>query len=253
MKTLLALIPAAAALAVAAPAGAAGPALSISASPFSLSLQGASTSSIHVTNPGASAVVVQVTTGDLAVSQAGRVSVDPKKRPPLSARAWLTVSPARLSLAPGGSADVVVVTHPPGNAAPGDHYALVLLTTVPPRGAQVGVSTRLGVSVIDTVAGGRVSAPAIARPAAVGKGRSRFLRVRIANRGDLIWRLPKGEISIVVERGARAVARLKGPPRVLLPHSQGLLAFRYPARLRGGTYTVVVRAGTTVARFRMRL
>lgn len=253
MKTLLALIPTAAALAAAAPAGAASPALSISASPFSLSLQGAATGAIHVTNPGSSAVTVEVATGDLAVSQTGEVSVDPKKRPKLSARAWLTVTPARLSLGPGGSADVVVVTHPPGTAAPGDHYALVLLTTVPPQGAQVGVSTRLGVSVIDTVAGGRLRAPAIARPAALKKGKARFLRIRIANHGDRIERLAKGQISVVVERGKRTLARLRGPARVLLPHAQGVLALRYPARLHGGTYLVLVRAGTTVARFRMRL
>lgn len=244
---------AAAALAAASSGGAAGPALSISASPFSLRLEGAATSSIQVTNPGRQALAVVVSTGDLAVSQTGKVSVDPKRKPKLSARSWLTVRPARLDLAPGGSADVTVVTRPPGNATPGDHYALVLLTSVPPRGAQVGVSTRIGVSVIDTVAGGRVAAPSIALPKVLVHGKKRLLRLRISNPGDVLQRLARGQISVRVLRGTRTVAHLSAPPRVLLPHAFGLLALAYPARLHPGRYVLVIHAGTTVRSFRLRL
>lgn len=253
MKTLLVAAAASAALAAAAGAGASGPALSISASPFSLHLQGAATGSIHVTNPGARAVSVVVATGDLAVSQTGKVSVDPKKKPKLSARAWLQVTPARLRLAPGASADVAVATHPPRTASPGDHYALVLLTTVPPTGAEVGVSTRLGVSVVDTVAGWKARPLAIAAPKVLVHGKTRVLRVRIANPGDVIQRLARGGISIVVMRGGRRVARLSSAPRVLLPHGSAVVALAYPGRLHGKRYVLVVRAGTKVKRVTMRL
>lgn len=254
MKTsLAALAVLAAALVASVSAAAGGPALSISASPFSLHLQGAASGSIHVTNPGTQAVAVSVTTGDLAVSTAGTVSVDPKRKPKLSARSWLSVTPQRLQLAPGASAVVTVVTHPPANGSPGDHYALVLLASVPPNGVQVGVSTRIGVSVVDTVAGGKAPPPAIRAPKVVTHGKTRMLRVQIANRGDVVQRFAHGQISVEVERRSRRVARLVGPGRVLLPHSTGLITFAYPARLHGRRYVLVVHAGTSRARFRTRL
>jgi hypothetical protein len=254
MKTpLAALALLAAALVASVPAGAGGPALSISASPFSLHLQGAASGSIHVTNPGAQAVAVSVTTGDLAVSTAGTVTVDPKHKPKLSARSWLGVTPQRLQLAPGASADVTVVTHPPANASPGDHYALVLLTSVPPHGVQVGVSTRIGVSVVDTVTGGKAPPPAIHAPKVVTHGKKRMLRLQIANRGDVVQRFAHGQISIEIRQGARRVARLVGPGRVLLPHSTGLVTFTYPKKLHGRRYLLVVHAGRTSTRFHTRL
>jgi P pilus assembly chaperone PapD len=254
MKTLLTLLLClAVGLLVAATAGAGGPALAISASPFSLHLQGAATGAIHVTNPGSQTVAVVVSTGDLAVSAAGAVSVDPKRKPQRSARSWLSVAPGRLELAPGSSADVTVVAHPPGGAAPGDHYALVLLTSVPPHGVQVGVSTRIGVSVVDTVAGGNSAPPSIHAPKVIAKGKKRMLRLQIANRGDVLQRFARGQISVEVKRGARRVARLVGPGRVLLPHSTGLITLPYPKKLHGRRYVLVVHAGRTSTHFHTRL
>lgn len=253
MKAPLGLLVVLASAFAAGSAGAGGPALSISASPFSLHLQGAATGSIHVTNPGAQAVAVAVTTGDLAVSTAGAVSVDPKHTPQRSARGWLSVTPAKLQLAPGASADVTVVTHPPANASRGDHYALVLLTSVPPKGVQVGVSTRIGVSVVDTVAGGKAPPPSIHAPKVLAHGKKRMLRLQIANRGDVLQRFARGQIAVEIKQGARTVARLVGPGRVLLPHSTGLITLPYPARLHGRRYVLVVHAGKSHTRFRARL
>lgn len=251
LRTLF-LAPAAAALAAAAVAGAAGPALTISASPFSLKLQGAATSSIHVVNPGSHPVSVQVSTGDLAVSQTGKISVDPKKRPALSARSWLAVSPGRLTLPAGGVADVSVVTHPPTNAAPGDHYALVLLTTVPPNGVQVGVRTRIGVSVIDTVAGAVAMTPKVAHAAAVKIGKRHLLQLRIVNRSAFVQRLTRGMVTLDIRRGAKRLAHLVAPARVLLPHSTALVSVPYPKAIHG-TFTVTTKIGTATRRFRLRL
>lgn len=254
MKTPLAALAAlTAALAASVSADAGGPALSISASPFSLHLNGAATGSIHVTNPGTRTVVVAVSTGDLAVSTAGTVSVDPKHKPKLSARSWLSVSPRQLELAPGASADVTVDAHPPANATRGDHYALVLLTSVPPHGVEVGVSTRIGVSVVDTLAGGKAPPPSIHAPKVIAHGKKRMLRLQIANRGDVVERFARGQISVQVERGARTVTRLVGPGRVLLPHSTGLITLAYPAKLRGRRYVLVVHAGKSHSSFHTRL
>lgn len=254
MKTPLALlVVVAAVLAAAGSAGAGGPALAISASPFSLHLAGSGEGSIHVTNPGTHAVSVVVSTGDLAVSTAGAVSVDPKHKPQRSARSWLSVTPARIQLAPGASAEVTVVAHPPGGATPGDHYALVLLTSVPPNGVQVGVSTRIGVSVVDTVAGGKAPPPSIRAPKVLAHGKKRMLRLQIANRGDVLQRFARGQIAVEVEQGTRTVARLVGPGRVLLPHSTGVIMLTYPARLHGRRYVLVVHAGKSRTRFRARL
>lgn len=254
MKTPLALLLVlTAAFAASGAAGAGGPALAISASPFSLHLDGAGAGSINVTNPGTRGVSVVVSTGDLAVSTAGAVSVDPKHKPHRSARSWLSVTPGKIELAPGASAVVTVAAHPPRGAAPGDHYALVLLTSVPPNGVQVGVSTRIGVSVVDTVAGGKAPPPTIRTPKVVTHGKKRMLRVQIANRGDVLERFARGKISVDVEQGSRRVARLVGPGRVLLPHSTGVITLPYPARLRGRRYVLVVHAGESRTRFRARL
>lgn len=252
-KTPIGLAVLATALVGAGAAAAGGPALSISASPFSLQLQGAAAGSIQVTNPGTRAVTVAVTTGDLAVSAAGTVSVDPKHKPARSARSWLSVSPARLQLGPGASADVTVAVHPPAHAASGDHYALVLLATVPPNGVEVGVATRIGVTVVDTVTGGASPPPAIRPPKAAAYGKTRVLRFQLANRGDVLQRFARGQISVEIRRGARTLARLVGPGRVLLPHSTGLITLRYPNKLHGRPYLLVVHAGPAHARFRARL
>jgi P pilus assembly chaperone PapD len=226
-------ITAAALAAAASTAGAAGPPLAISASPFSLKLQGAATGSIHVVNPGSKAVTVDVSTGDLAVAQTGKVTVDPKEKPPLSARAWLTVAPGKLTLAPGAGADVTVNVHPPRDATPGDHYALVLLTTVPPNNVQIGVRTQIGVSVVDTIAGAVPKPVRIEAASVVTVGKKHALQLRVVNPSAFLEHLVRGAVTADIRRGARRVAHLVAAPRVLLPRSTAQIELPYPAKLRG--------------------
>ena len=61
---------------------------------------------------------------------------------------WLTVRPSRIGLAPGASASITVAARVPRRAEPGDHDALVLLTTRPRDAGGVAVRMRVGVVVV---------------------------------------------------------------------------------------------------------
>jgi hypothetical protein len=232
MSRVAAVVLAALALAPAsAGAGATRPALALTATPARIALAGAASATLRVANPGASPVVVDV-------GRAG-FTLDPRGRPRLvphatrrAATAWLTVRPTRLLLPAGSSRLLTVTSRPSTRAEPGDHDALVLLTTRPRRGAGVAVRMRIGVVVV-------VRAPGrVVRRLSLGQLRVRRLRhahlleLVLVNRGNVTEALGRGVVLVRLER-ARRHTTLRSEPRELRPRTRGVLQLRYRGRLAG--------------------
>jgi hypothetical protein len=222
-----------------ASAGASGgirPPAALSVSPSRLDLAGAARQTIRLANPGATRVVVDVARAGFALDPHGRplVTAGAGFR---SAATWLTAWPRRLSIAPGGSATLTVTSRLPRRAEPGDHGALVLLTTRPARAARVAVQMRVGV-VVTVRAPGKVVHRLLLRSLRVRRnGRSRLIELAIANRGNVSESL--GRVGVRLLRGRRTVATLRSGPRDLLPRTSGVVDLPYRGRARGKLRAVV--------------
>jgi hypothetical protein len=229
------LLPAAAALAAAAsPAGAAAtPAgLGLSAVPARVTLVGRSHAGLTVRNTGSRRVVLQIAAAPFALDLRGKPRIVGGRSARRTAR-WLSVRPRRVVLAPGASAPLVVSSAAPRRAAPGDHDALLLLTTRPVRGASIRVRLRVGVVVVLRVHG-RIVRRLVPRSLVVRRrGGVRRLELGLVNRGNVTELVDGRRLRLLLLRHGRRVASLRPLVRELLPHGAGLVEFRYPRRLRG--------------------
>ncbi len=218
-------------------AGAAtGGRIGLSASPVRLTLEGATGASITVRNPGSRPLLVDVSRAGFGRSLRGR----PQVRAAGAAATWLRLRPRRLRLAPHGVANVHVAALAPRRAEPGDHPALVLLTTRPLGVPRVRVRLRLGIVVVVRVPG-RIVHRLDPRALTVRRrGRLRLLDLRLVNRGNVVERLGGRRLQLVLLRGGRTIATLRSRPQELLPHTAGIAEFVYRGRVRGA---VVARIG----------
>jgi len=208
---------------------AAGRGIGLSASPLRLAMKGASARVITVRNPGHRALVVDVSRAGFARSLRGR----PRVRPARGAAAWLRLQPRRLRVAAGGKAVLRVASAPPRRAEPGDHPALVLLTTRPLGARRVRVRLRLGVIVVLHVKG-RIVRRLDARALIVRReGKRRLLELLLVNRGNVTERLAGDGLRLALLRGSRTIARLRPRRRELLPRSRGIAEFVYRGFARG--------------------
>jgi len=228
---LLALVPASAG------AGTTRPPLALTATPARLALVGSGSTTVRVTNPGTSPIRVEADRAGFSLDVRGRPRTAPLRGPRAAAR-WVAVSPARFVVPPGASRSLAVSARLPGRIEPGDHDALVLLTTRPSIAGGVAVRVRLGVVVV-------VRAPgAVVRRLALGSLRVRrhrgasVLELWVANRGNVTETLGRGRTAFVVGRGTKR-SRLLPTPRDLRPRTSGVLQLAYRGRLRG---RVAVRA-----------
>ncbi len=228
MRSLLATVVLAAA-AASIPGAAASRGIGLSASPLRLTLRGASAGAITVRNPGRRALRVDVSRAGLGRSLRGR----PRVRPAHGAAAWLRVRPRRLRIAPGAKAVLHVATIWRRRAGPGDHPALVLLTTRPLGVKRVRLRLRVGVIVVLHVRG-RIVRRLDARALTVRRhGSRRLLELLLVNRGNVTERLGGDGLRLVLRRRGRRLATLRPRQRELLPHSAGLVDFTYRGRVRG--------------------
>lgn len=171
---------------------------------------------------------------------------------------WLRVSPRRLRLAAGSTATIRVSARLPRHPRPGDHDALVLLTTRAPRQPRVAVRLQLGV-VVDVRIRGAVTRRLDVRGLHVRDlAHGRLLELTVANRGD-VTEAVAGAFSVSIYRGGHLVTRLRPRPRDLLPRSSGLAEVVYRGAAHGWFIAVVdVRRGGPRGRasqraFRVRL
>jgi hypothetical protein len=232
MRAALIAALAAGVLATAGEASASPPTV-LSASPTQLTLLGSSRGEITVVNAGRAAVRLGAATGDYSITPDGRVRVGrPSKR---SARAWLTVSPRALDLAPGEKGTITVASRIPASQAPGDAHALVLLETKTPSGVKVGIRTQIGVGILVRVKGELRRKLAITSAHVAG----RALSIGLANRGNVNERLLRGQIRVALARGGRTLARMSPRGRNLLPGGHGVIRVALPRGLEGRVSAVV--------------
>lgn len=247
---LAALVLAAAAASI--PGAAAGRGIGLSASPLRVTLRGASTAAVVVRNPGRHALLVDVSRAGFARSLRGK----PRVRPARGSAKWLRTRPKRIRIAPGAKGILHVRAVPPPRAAPGDHPALVLLTTRPLGVRHVRVRLRVGV-IVDLRIGGRILRRLDARALTVRRsGALRLLELRLVNRGNVTERLAGDGLRVSLLRDGRKLATLRPRSREILPHSAGVAVFAYRGRLRGVVVArVELRSPVTGRRrsFRVRL
>ena len=212
-------------------AGTTRPPVALTATPASVALVGSSRAVLRVTNPGLAPVVVDVARAGFSLDLRGRPRVAPRGGP-RAASSWLSVLPGRFVLAPGASRAITVVSRMPHRAEPGDHDALVLLTTRTRAGAGVLVRMRIGIVVV-VRAPGVVVRRLVVRGVRVGRSReARILEVSIVNRGNVTEALARGRVRVVLRRGSRQTT-LRAVPRDIRPGTVGIVQVPYAGPLRG--------------------
>jgi hypothetical protein len=224
-----------------APAGA-GPArkpVALAAVPARVVLTGSARAAVRVTNSGTKRVVVDVSRAGFALTLRGSPRIV-RGRGVRSAAAWLKLRPARLALPARASASLLVSARLPLNAEPGDHDALVLLTTRPSPGVRVAVRVRLGVIVVVRAPGKVVRRLELRGLRVARRGVRRMLELRLANRGNVTETLPRVHVAISRARTRRWLATLVAARRAVRPHTQGILEFGLRRRLRGAVRAKVV-------------
>jgi hypothetical protein len=160
-------------------------------------------------------------------------------------------------LRPGASAGVTVVARLPRRVEPGDHDAIVLLTSRPQRQGGIAVRMRLGVVVV-VRAPGRVVHNLGLRQLRVRRLRhARLLELVVVNRGNVTESLARGRIAVTLWQRGAPRGRLRAAPRALRPGTTGIVQLPYGPRLRGwatARASVAVGKGRVVRRsFRVRL
>jgi hypothetical protein len=223
-------------------AAAAGLAAALSVSPVRMRVSRAASRTITITNAGNAAASVDARPASFVLDRRGKPTIARERQP---AADWLRLQPRLLVLAPGGTAKVTVSSAAPSGALPGDHPALVLFTTQPPRAAGVAIRMRIGVVVFVRVAGRIVHRLELGAL----RVRHRVLELVVVNRGNVVER---ARVRIVLLRSGNVLARLGSVGRTLLPHSRGVERFRCSARIRGWV-TARVEMGALRRIFRLRL
>jgi len=211
------------------PGAAASRGIGLSASPLRVTLRGASTAVITVRNPGRRTLRVDVARAGFARSLQGK----PRLRPAGGAVAWLRLQPRRLRIAPGAKATLHVVAAPGRQAAPGDHPAVVLLTTRPLGVQRVRLRLRVGVIVVLHVRG-RIVRRLEARSLTTRRaGDGHMFELLLVNRGNVTERLGDDKLRLALVRDGRVFATLRPHGRELLPRSVGIAEFAYHGPVRG--------------------
>ncbi len=207
------------------------PPLGLAVTPARVALAGTGHASVRVTNPGSSPVVVDASRAALSLDLRGRPRVVPRGGS-RSAVSWLAVRPHRFVLPAGASRWVIVSSLLPARAEPGDHDALVLLTTRRRSGAGVAVRMRIGVVVV-VRAPGRVERALAVRRLGLHRVRgARILELAVVNRGNVTETLDASRVGLSVRRGGTE-SRLRADARDIRPRTSGVVQFRYRGKLAG--------------------
>ena len=237
-------------------AGTTRPPIGLTASPAHVSLVGAGRTSVAVTNRGSSALVVDVGRAGFSLDLRGQPRIV-SRGGARAATSWLTVRPARLALPPGATRSLTVSSRLPARVEPGDHDALVVLTTRPRRSAGVAVRMRVGIVVVVRAPGRIVRRLDVPRLAVRRMRGARTLELYVVNHGNITERLGPGRVRVALRRG-RASEVLRAEPRELRPRSSGVVQFVYHGRLEGwvsATATITASPGEPPVRrvFRAKL
>jgi hypothetical protein len=220
-------------------------AISLSVAPAHVSMAPGTTQTLQVTNTGRMPVVVAASTAGYALDQRGRARIVQRA----GMASWLSLRPGRLVLPARSTVPLTVAAHRPPGVRPGDHDALVLLTSVPRAAGALAVRMRIGVVVAVRVPGRLVSELDVV---ALRRARTGLIELSLANRGNVVEEVVPGRIGLVLWRRGRILVRLAPVVRKLLPRTRGLAELHYPRRLRG-LVTAVVEVGPRRWTFPLRL
>ena len=224
---LVALVLGAAAASI--PGAAAGRGIALSASPLRLTLRGAATAAVVVRNPGRRTLLVDASRAGFFRSLHGQPRVGQTR----GVAKWLRMRPKRIRIAPGQKGILHVRSVPARRTAPGDHPALVLLTTRPLGVHHVRVRMRVGV-VVDLRVRGPIVRRLDARALTVRRrGPRRLLALRLVNRGNVSVRLGGNGLRLALLHNGRRLTTLRPERQEVLPHSAGVATFTYRGRTRG--------------------
>ena len=212
-------------------ASASRPVLALTATPTRVTLAGAQRATLAVTNPGSRPVVVDVGRAGFVLDKRGRPHIAPRDAP-RAATAWVSVRPARFLLPPGATRALTVLSRPPRRAEPGDHDALVLLTTRPRHGAGVAVRMRIGVLVVVRAPGRIVRRLAVGPVHVVRHRQARVLELLLVNRGNVTERLRRGSVRVTLVRGAMRPT-LRAGAREIRPQTSAVLPLPVRRNIRG--------------------
>jgi hypothetical protein len=212
-------------------AGTTRPPLGLAVTPARVALAGTGNAGVRITNPGVGAVVVDVARAGFSLDLRGRPHIVARAGP-RAATPWLTVRPGRFVLPAGASRWLIVASRLPPRVEPGDHDALVLLTTRPWRSAGVAVRMRIGVVVVVRAPGRIVRSVAIRGLRVRRAARARTLELVLANRGNVTETIDAARMRLVlVGKGTRS--SVGAETRELRPRTNGVVQFRYRGRLGG--------------------
>ena len=230
--------------------------LALTATPARVALVGAARADVRVTNPGRRAVVVDVRRAGFALDLRGRPRVV-ERGGARAAASWLTVVPGRFVLRPGGTRSLTVTSRVPRRVEPGDHDALVLLSTRPRRAGRVAVRMRIGVVVVVRVPGRVVRRLAVRDLRVRRAGRVRLLEMRLANVGNVTELLARGQVRLTLRRGELEIG-VRAGGRSIRPGTDGVVQLPSPRFLHGwvtATVRIASEPGRPAARhtFRVRL
>lgn len=236
LAAILALVPAS--------AGTSAPTrpLALTAAPARLVLVGSGADTVRIRNPGSKRIAIDVSRTGLALDLRGGPRIV-RRRGARSAALWLRLRPAHLMLAPHGTARLHVSATVPRRAEPGDHDALVLLSTRPLASARVSVRLRLGVVVVVRAPGAVVRRLKLGRLWVARRAGKRALELVVVNAGNVteglfrvhtvVWGLPT----------RRRIATAVAGARELRPRTRGLVEFPLRTHAHGlVTARVVVPA-----------
>ncbi len=241
----------------AAGASATRPAVAVTASPAHVELSGSQRTTVRVTNAGTERVALDVGRAGFALDMRGRPKIVARGRSGRSAAQWLSIRPRTLSMAPGDSFDVTVASRLPPGAEPGDHDALLLITSRRRVKGGVAVRMRLGVVVVVRAPGTIVRRLEARGLSVMQRGRRRLLELMVANRGNVTESFTRAHSVLTLYRGRRRLTRITADPRDLRPGTSGVLQFRYHGVVRGRVSVVADVSSESgrhiVRRFRVRL
>jgi hypothetical protein len=213
-------------------ASGARPPVALTASPAHVELAGSGRTTVRVTNSGASRAVLDVRRAGFALDLRGEPKIVAQAGP-RSAAAWLRFRPRTLTIGPGASASVTIVSKVPERVEPGDHDALLLFTTRGRVRDGLAVRVRMGVVVVVRAPGTVVRRLALRGLRTIKTKRGRMLDLVVVNRGNVTESFARGHAVISLERESRRLARLIAEPRSLRPGTRGALRFPMRRRLVG--------------------
>jgi hypothetical protein len=209
------------------------PPVALTASPAHVALRGSGRTTVRIANVGASAVVIDVTRAGFALDLHGRPEIV-SRASSRAAAGWLTLRPRRLALRPGQSGSLTVISRLPAHVEPGDHDALVLMTTRPVRATGLSVRMRIGVVVVVRAPGTIVRR---VDPRSLRLRRAtrtvRLLELLLVNRGNITELLGRNQVDVSLGRRGTARATLRPEARELRPHTSGVVQLLYRGSLRG--------------------